>query len=120
MSKLDPQHGGYGMGPTAALTVGAGMGFGDVAAGLYAAAGLTTLGKSAAGARQALMESNIAKMINKIQNRKIDVKPGYRQLDLQTDLGLLALPKEDLVKKEKEMQLKSLLDNQLSFPQGRR
>ena len=27
---------------------------------------------------------------------------------------------EDLVKKEKEMQLKSLLDNQLSFPQGRR
>ena len=120
MSKLDPQHGGYGMGPTAALTVGAGMGFGDVAAGLYTAAGLTTLGKSAAGARQALLESNIAKMINKIQNRKIDVKPGYRQLDLQTDLGLLALPKEDLVKKEKEMQLKSLLDNQLSFPQGRR
>ena len=27
---------------------------------------------------------------------------------------------KELVKKEKEMQLKSLLDNQLSFPQGRR
>jgi hypothetical protein len=82
--------------------------------------GLGVAGKASKAAREANMSTAINNMINKIQNRTVDVSPGYRQLDLQTDLGLLALPKEDLVKKEKEMQLKSLLDNQLSFPQGRR
>tara|TARA_R110000787_G_scaffold84443_1_gene181044 strand:- start:21 stop:1529 length:1509 start_codon:yes stop_codon:yes gene_type:complete len=121
MSKLDPQYGGYGMGPTASLSIGAGMGFGDVATGLYAAAGLTTLGKSAAGARQALMENNIRKMVNKIQNREIDVKTGYRQLDFATDLGLLSLPKEKDPLKNREEEIQNLLDKTLStvgFSQG--
>jgi len=119
MSKLDPSSGGYVIGPTPATSALVGSYLGpEAGAGTYL--GLGVAGKASKAAREANMSTAINNMINKIQNRTVDVSPGYRQLDLQTDLGLLALPKEDLVKKEKEMQLKSLLDNQLSFPQGRR
>tara|TARA_R110002072_G_scaffold124877_3_gene260438 strand:- start:48 stop:1544 length:1497 start_codon:yes stop_codon:yes gene_type:complete len=119
MSKLDPSSGGYVIGPTPATAALVGSYLGPEAGGLTYL-GLGVAGKTSKAAREANMSTVINNMINKIQNRTVDVKPGFRQLDLQTDLGLLALPKEDLVKKEKEIQLRSLLDSQLRFPQGRK
>tara|TARA_R110000822_G_scaffold108851_1_gene238531 strand:+ start:961 stop:2451 length:1491 start_codon:yes stop_codon:yes gene_type:complete len=119
MSKLDPSSGGYVIGPTPATAALVGSYLGPEAGGLTYL-GLGAVGKASKSVREANMSTVINNMINKIQNRTVDVSPGYRQLDLQTDLGLLALPKEDLVKKEKESQLRSLLDSELNFSQGRR
>ena len=121
LTKLDPKHGGYGMGPNVALTTAAGLGFGDVSTALYVSAGLFGTGTAAAMARDAALKNKISNVINKIQNRTVDVDTGYKQLDLATDLGLLSLPKKDPLKEKEEAELKSLLDKSLDtigFPQG--
>ena len=76
LTKLDPKHGGYGMGPNVALTTAAGLGFGDVSTALYVSAGLFGTGTAAAMARDAALKNKISNVINKIQNRTVDVDTG--------------------------------------------
>ena len=119
-SKLDPTSGGWVIGTTPAITgLGALAGM-DGGASLALYGGLGVAGKAAKEARSIKVKNEVNKLMNNIQNRDVDVNTGFKQLDLNTDLGLLALPKEDIIKNQKDLELKGLLENGIKFPQGNR
>lgn len=87
MSKLDPSSGGYVIGPTPAIAALSSYAGPEAALATYG--GASVIGKGSKFARDLQMKSAINEMLNKLQKQSVQYKPGYRQLDLQTDLGLL-------------------------------
>lgn len=90
LESLDPFNGG-GLSNIIA-GVGTGAITGDPSTGVLAGGSLAAIGNAATKAKEIRNKGKIDKLIRDVQNIDTTVTPGFKQIDIPTDLGLLVPP----------------------------